>query len=100
MANVAQTILEQLGGNRFGAMTRAAQFVDTGNGVQFSIGPGAKRGINKVKITLTAADTYAAEFWKISNSGLQMQHRATVNGVYADRLAEVFTENTGFDTCL
>lgn len=48
---IAQTILTQLGGNRFLAMTGAKQLVDLGNGLQFAIGRGAKNKANNTEQT-------------------------------------------------
>ena len=52
MTTTAQIILAQLGGNRFLAMTGAKQLVDLGDGLQFSIGRGAKNKANKVVVRL------------------------------------------------
>lgn len=92
----AQTILAQLGGNRFLAMTGAKDLVHTGKGLQFSIGRGASNKANKVVVTLTDADLYNVRF--VSIRGTKITERGTVEGVHADRLAAVFTEQTGFDT--
>lgn len=103
MKTPAQTILEQLGGNRFIAMTGAKQFVSgkTEAGadfLQFSIGRGANHGINKVRVTLTIQDLYWIEFYKLR--GVDCKRIMSTDGVCADRLAGVFTEKTGFDTRL
>ncbi len=50
---IAQTILTQLGGNRFLAMAGAKQLVDLGNGLQFAIGRGA---------TITERGTFDTHF--------------------------------------
>lgn len=93
---IAQTILAQLGGNRFLAMTGAKDLVNTGKGLQFAIGRGASNKADKVVVTLTYADLYDVRFLTIR--GVNMTERGTVEGVHADRLAAVFTEQTGFDT--
>lgn len=94
----AQTIIEQLGGNKFCAMTGAKNFVADAQAksLTFKIGKGAKGGVNLVRVTLTAADLYDVEFLKYR--ALDVKSVATVEGVYADRLQSVFTEQTGFDT--
>lgn len=98
MANeIAVKILEQLGGNRFMAMTGCKQIVALPDGVQFGIGRGAADGINKIKVTL-ADDLYSVEFWKIR--GVDMKLVRSFDLVGAERLAGVFTEGTGFDTRL
>ena len=43
---IAQTILTQLGGNRFLAMTGAKDLVNTGKGLQFAIGRGASNSLS------------------------------------------------------
>lgn len=95
--SVANVILQQLGGNRFLAMTGAKQLVNLGNGLQFAIGRGAKNKANKVVITL-ADDLYTVRFVNIR--GVNIKECGTVEMVYGDKLAEVFTEQTGFDTKL
>ncbi len=99
MTTIAQTILAQLGGNRFVIMTGAKQLVDTGNGLQFSIGRGATNKANKVRVTLDTTDTYAVEFFYLRGLVCRTVGEAT-RGIYGDRLAAFFTEQTGFDTHL
>lgn len=96
--HIAQTILAHLGGNKFAAMTGAKQLVAGENFLQFSIGRGAINKANKVKIILGADDLYTVEFWKLR--GVNCDRISSTDGVYADRLAAVFTEATGFDTRL
>lgn len=64
---VAKTILQQLGGNRFAVMTGAKDFVAINNGLQFRIGRNGSRA-NLVKVILMGDDTYTMQFWKIGNS--------------------------------
>lgn len=63
---IAKTILQQLGGNRFIVMTGAKDFVAIDNGLQFRIGRNGSSA-NRVKIILQGDDTYTMQFWKISN---------------------------------
>lgn len=97
MSQVATTILQQLGGNRFVAMTGAKDFVGSDDALMFRI-PQAN-GINKVRIILGADDLYMVEFWKIGGSRaprqIDVKHR-----IYADQLQAVFTSVTGLDTHL
>jgi len=95
---VAKEILNQLGGNKFIAMTGAKNLVGGENCLQFSIGRGAKRGINKVRVELTSMDDYAVTFWKIT--GVDFKKVDEANGVFCDNLASIFTEKTGFETRL
>lgn len=95
---VAQTILQQLGGNRFIAMTGAKNFVGSADALHFSIGRGAVNKANKVVVRLGSDDLYTVEFWNVR--GVNMRQLETVDGVYADTLRRVFTDATGFDTHL
>lgn len=115
---VAETILKQLGGNKFRVMTGAKNFMSHAP-VAGSKGPAlsftlpsrfAKDGINFVKIVLTAADTYDITFTKIGPQpsmkrllqGAQQSITvvAEVTDVYADQLQSVFSQHTGLDTHL
>jgi hypothetical protein len=95
---IAQTILAQLGGNRFLAMTGAKQLVDMGDGLQFGIGRGAKNKANKVVVTLSGLDLYTVTFYSIRGTSVAI--KSEHSNIYADRLAALFTERTGLDTHL
>ena len=95
--SIAKTILSQLGGSRFVAMTGAKDMMDTGNGLQFSIGRGASNKANKVRVTLLQSDTYKVEFFRWNARKLDMAIVGDVDGVYADALRQVFTSHTGLD---
>lgn len=95
---VANTILQQLGGNRFIAMTGAKNFVGSANALHFSLGRGAKQGINKIRISLNSDDTYDIEFFKAR--GVELQLVGIQPMVYAENLAYYFSNATGFDTRL
>lgn len=93
----AQTILNQLGGNKFVMMTGAKNLAGDANSLMFSIGRGAKNNANKVRISLIN-DLYAVEFFNIR--GVNCKELGKVDGVYADKLAAVFTSATGMYTSL
>ena len=98
---VANTILAQLGGNRFRAMTGAKNFVGSDDSLTFRLpgNPGfVKQGINCVRITLTPADLYRVEFLRVRGAKFGMKE--TREDVYADKLASVFREVTGLATNL
>ena len=61
---IANIILQQLGGRHFAMMTGAKQFVAIDNGIRFRIGRNATRA-NCVKVVLRFDDTYNMEFWYI-----------------------------------
>lgn len=95
---IAQTILAQLGGNKFVAMTGAKSFVGIENGLMFMLPRGAKNKANKVRITLTPADLYKVEFMKIR--GVELKTISAHEEIYCDMLQELFTKETGLETRL
>lgn len=90
---VAQTILEQLGGNRFVVMTGATNFVGRPDGLSFKVGANGK-GVTHVRVTLTPADVYTVEFFAIRGTR-PIKTLAIAEGVYADKLGETFAAKTG-----
>jgi|ERR1017187_2320442 hypothetical protein len=89
---VANTILQQLGGAQFAALTGAKQFVAGDMFLQFSI-PTSNDGINKVRITLDPRDTYTVEFWAIRKAWFKQI--SSHSDVYCDMLQDVFEHATG-----
>lgn len=96
---VSQTILEQLGGGRFIAMTGAKQFIGSATTLSFRV-PKAKDGITGVRITLTPMDLYDVEFLRLRGVVAEPDVVAKVQGAYAEDLRRVFTAHTGLDTTL
>lgn len=97
--SVAQTILQQLGGRRFIAMTGSKNMTAHKDGLSFRLPSNfARGGINYVKITLTPADLYHLEFCKVRK--LEYRVIETEDGVYAEDLQRMFTHATGLDTHL
>ena len=101
---IANTIIQQLGGNRFRAMTGAKNFMALESGLAFGI-PGqgfAKHGINKLHFILDASDTYTVRAFRIRRSkGVPTVKTVDEQtGVYNDMLPAVFTEMTGLETHL
>lgn len=92
---VADTIRQQLGGQRFVAMTGARNFVSAGNALQFRLPRMTGVRVRYVRVELTSDDLYNVSFYDTS---LRVVSKAT--GVYADRLQAVFAEATGLDTHL
>lgn len=99
---VANTILAQLGGRRFIAMTGARDFIGGDNFIMFSLPAGiAKEGINKIRITLDWTDTYIFEALKVfPGPELKIDTIKKMDFVYADDLEDIFTSITGLDTHL
>ena len=94
---IANTILAQLGGNRFLAMTGATNLLGGENSLQFKIGRNDAK-VTHVRITLNASDLYDVEFFNVR--GLNRKSLGALDGVYADQLAEVFTRKTGLVVAL
>jgi hypothetical protein len=93
----AATILKQLGGNRFIAMTGAKQFAFSNKYMSFKIGRNSK-SINFVRIAHNGKDLYDMYFGFVSVKGLKV--RKTEKDVYADQLQQIFTQHTGMYTSL
>ena len=96
-SRVAKTILQQLGGNKFIAMTGAKNLGSTNKSLQFKIGRNSK-SISHVIITLKSSDLYDVEF--IRMRGVKRTVVKKVKGVYADQLQTMFTKYTGMNTKL
>lgn len=94
----AQVILNQIGGNRFCAMTGANSLVGGKNMLQFKIGRGAVNKANTVRVELDDSDTYTVKFYSVR--GMNVRQISEHSMVYADRLRSVFTEQTGMQTSL
>ena len=90
----ANTLLQQLGGGKFIAMTGAKNLMvdQKEKSLHMRIGKNSK-GINHVKITLMPDDTYKMDFGRIRK--LDYKVVRSVTGVYAEALRDVFTEVTG-----
>lgn len=96
---IAKTILEQLGGRRFIAMTGAKNFLGGERSLSFRL-PSyfARSGINAIRITLDANDTYTVEFSKLR--GTKFTAVSKHEGIYWGGLPALFTAETGLVTTL
>jgi hypothetical protein len=96
---IADTILQQLGGRRFIMMTGAKNFIIRGadRSLQFNVGRNPK-GITKVRIALDLSDTYTMTFYKIR--GIDCAMVASIDGIYADQLCRAIERETGLATTL
>ena len=95
----AETILEQLGGKKFVAMTGAKSFYGFEDTLRFKLPSRfAKDGINFVTIMLCADDTYYVEYGK--SWGTKYRKMAEQSGIYAVSLRAHFTTTTGLDCTL
>ena len=100
MANeIAQTILAQLGGNKFLAMTGAKNLMHSPNSLTMKIpARAAKNKATHCIETLNGTDTYDVRFLKIR--GCNISDLPSASDVYAENLAETFTYYTGMYTSL
>lgn len=108
---IAKTILQQIGGRRFVAMTGSHDFINLGNGLRMSLSRN-KTSANRLVIDLWSlckeiindegADLYNVRFYRQS-----MNHKTfevttndieKIEGVYCDMLEEIFTDVTGLYT--
>lgn len=97
---VAQTILAQIGGGRFLAMTGAKDLMsfDNGNGLQFRLPRFEGVKINSVRIKLDPSDTYTVTFGRIH--GLKYTVISEHDGIYCDMLQDLFVSKTGLAVSL
>ena len=96
--NVAKTILEHLGGNKFRVMTGAKNFVGYEDGLSMKIGRNSSNS-NYMKVTLNSMDLYDVTFAKLTRMG-EMKSVKEYSDVYNDMLTDVFTSHTGMYTKL
>jgi hypothetical protein len=99
---IAQTILQQLGGNKFIAMTGAKNLGFDSKGskttLSFKIGRNAK-SINYVKVDyISGKDLYDMSFFRLRAGQLKLIKK--VSSIYGDQLQKFFTKNTGLYTRL
>lgn len=101
---VAHTILAQLGGNRFLAMTGARDMLRDEASLMFGLPRFKGLKINKVRITLRDSDAYTIEFmrlWKPRGDFVPtVDTLETIEGVHAEDLARIFTDRTELETRL
>ena len=98
---IAQTILSQLGGNKFKVMTGAKDFfsINEGSGLQFKLPSNfAKNKANTVRIVLNGNDLYDVEFGTVR--GMSYKVKSTHDDVCGDMLVELFESETGMYTTL
>ena len=108
--SVANTILEQFGGNKFIVMTGASHFVSDGNTLRMTLPKNVSKA-NRLYITLDeVTDSYTMRFFRYTAPRMntktftftseKVQEIHEVSGVYFDQLQPIFTSVTGFDTHL
>ena len=95
--DVAKTILSQLGGNKFIAMTGSKGFTGDDKSLTFRIGRNAGDW-NAVKIELTPMDDYTITFYRFHKCSISKIK--DVEGVCCDNLTDIFTNETGLEVSL
>lgn len=95
---IAKTILDQMGGNRFAVMTGSKQFVALQNGLKMKLTRN-KANAQYLTITLNAMDTYDMQFFSIDKN-FNIKIKQNVEGIYNDQLQRIFTQVTGLYTRL
>jgi hypothetical protein len=102
---VSNTILAQLGGSRFIAMTGASSFTGSANALSFKL-PGksgfVKNGIRGVRIVLDPSDTYTVAFyaWRKKGGVSDFKIISEYSDIYAENLRGLFERETGLRTSL
>lgn len=94
--NTAETILNQIGGNKFLAMTGSKNLLNVGNGLKMNLTRNAS-GAQYLKIVLNSTDTYDMTFYsaKTVNFDIVIKVKKEITNVYADQLANIFESTTG-----
>ena len=93
-AQVAQTILNQLGGNKFLMMTGANSLSHSDKSLAFKL-PRAANTIKYVRITLSSMDTYDVVYMNRAFKEIQVSEC-----IYCDQLQNDFTSFTKLYTSL
>ena len=99
---IAQTILMQLGGNRFLAFTGSSQLTNMGNGLRMNLARN-KTSANRLDIIYDGGtDLYNLRFYRKTFSKktfeVKVKDIANYEGIYFDMLQSLFTEVTGLRT--
>jgi len=106
---VAETILDQLGGNKFITMTGSKNFIAEDYALSMKLAKN-KSAANHLRIYLNGLDLYEMEFSKVTFPKFNLktgkmrngENKEIVkyNGVMFDQLQSLFTSVTGLDTHL
>ncbi len=97
--SVARKIIQQLGGNKFIAMTGAQYFLHTPVGLTFRLKKAALGGVNFFRITLVN-DTYDLEALKFNSRTCAVELIQKRQMLMADQLPSAFTAVSGLATHL
>jgi hypothetical protein len=94
----AQTVIAQLGGNKFLAMTGARDFVRGSDDLRFRLPRPSK--ITHFWVRLEADDTYTVEGGKWNAKRLEVVRIKRAEGVTGETLAPIFEQITGLRVSL
>lgn len=108
--SVAETILQQLGGHKFTAMTGSKNYLADGNSLKMTLAKNHSKA-NRLTVTLDeATDTYMMYFYKYTPGRLNKKTFEWVpdkvvevvkfENVYCDMLQDLFTQVTWMYTSL
>ena len=98
MQTVAHTILSQLGGNKFAAMTGAGSFASGPDSLSFRFSRAPRNKARACVVKLEADDTYTVKFFKMH--GYEVQVVGEFSQIYSDMLPNLFFEETGLEVRL
>lgn len=106
---VADIILEQLGGNKFIVMTGSKNLVSDKNTLRMTLAKNMSKA-NRLEIILQPDDLYTMRFYRyiaprmnsktLTFSKEKITEVAKYEGVFFDKLQEIFTQVTGMNTHL
>jgi hypothetical protein len=96
--NIAETILQQLGGRKFTVMTGSKNFISDENKLTMKLVPNQSK-TKYLTISLNSMDTYDMEFYTI-NKEFERKVKIRKEGIYSEMLQSTFTEVTGLYTRL
>ena len=97
--NVPEIIFQQLGGQRFAAITGSRKFTGYIDGLTMTLTRN-KSGANRLAIVLTPNDTSTMHFFKCSRTSDTITDIKVFDEVYCDELQDLFEQVTGFDLSL
>ena len=99
---ISRTIISQLGGNQFFAMTgsKVKYYAIDGDTVTLTLKLTKNAvGANHLAITLNASDTYDVKFLAVTAKG-DVKTKCENSGIYCDQLRGLFESVTGLRTSL
>jgi hypothetical protein len=104
---IAKTILDQLGGNKFIVMTGSKDFLADRNRLLMTLAKNQSKA-NRLEISLNGLDTYDMKFFKYTpfkfNTSTmairqeKMEDVKIIKNVYCDQLQQIFSSVTGLYT--